>query len=306
MSAPEILDFHLHLCRSVSQEKLVFPRAGWPDEWYWANPTGIIRYMDGWNVSHVVTLNIMDTQAMIRARLNRGPGGIGEEELQEEMRSRVRGFNDWACALHREQPRIIAFIMADPVLFGERVTEEVERCLQLGAAGVKMHPSICGHLPDDKRALPIYELCQSASIPVLTDTTGKTDPDGGCVGSPINWRPVLRDFRELRLVLAHLCGERWDEQIELAREFRENLFFDMSGGFVDDTHPVASHREMPLQEGKRVFRKIGIERIFFGSDGPAGRREIPDSVSQLLQLGLTDGENVRILHDNAAAFLDVS
>jgi predicted TIM-barrel fold metal-dependent hydrolase len=304
---PEIIDFHVHLCRSVAEEKLVFPRAGWPDDWYWASPDRIVPYMNSWGVSHVVTLNIIDTGAMTRARLqkreNHGPEAV--EELQAEMRARVRRFNDWACELHRAEPRIIPFVMADPVLFGDEVGAEVERCLAQGAKGVKVHPGICGHFPADKRALPIYEVCSAANVPVLTDTSGKASRTGEVFGAPSNWRGVLQEFGDLRLVLAHLCGERWDEQITLAGEFKENLFFDMSGGFVDRRHPPASHREMPLEEGQRVFRVIGTERILFGSDGPAGHREIPDSVSQLLQLGLTEEENKRILRANAAELLSL-
>jgi predicted TIM-barrel fold metal-dependent hydrolase len=306
-SIPEIIDFHVHLCRSVAEEKLVFPRAGWPDAWYWATPERVVPYMDTWNVSHVVTLNIMDTGAMTRARLRKSGDSsqAALEGLREEMRARVRRFNDWACEVHSGQTRIVPFIMADPVLFGDEVAAEVERCLAQGAKGVKVHPGICGHFPDDKRALPIYEVCSSRDIPVLTDTSGKASSGGDFFGAPSNWRGVLKNFSNLRIVLAHLCGERWDEQIALAEEFKENLFFDMSGGFVDDHHPVASHRAMLLQEGSRVFRVIGTDRILFGSDGPAGRREIPDAVSQLLQLGLSDDENTRILRTNAAELLSL-
>ena len=304
----KIIDFHLHLCRSAEEESKVFPRKGWPDHWYWANPERIVSYMDNWNVAYGIQLNIMDTPRMIKSQLRR-TGGATEAEidaLKAKMRDRVEKFNTWACELHKAQPRIIPFVFADPVLFGSGVVDEVERCLAIGAKGVKMHPPICMHFPDDARALPIYELCSDRGIPILTDTSARaTGPNGEVYGSPVNWRPVLRQFRQLKLVLAHLCGQRWDEQLEMASEFRDEVFWDMSGGLVDDTHPTMSHREMPIEEGSRVFRKIGTDRIFFGSDGPAGRREIPDAVSQLLQLGLTDEENARILYDNAAELLQL-
>jgi predicted TIM-barrel fold metal-dependent hydrolase len=304
---PEIIDMHVHLCRSVAEEKLVFPRVGWPDEWYWATPERVIPYMDCWNVSHVVTLNIMDTGAMTRARLRRtgDSSAAAVEGIREEMRARVRKFNDWACDTHRAEERIIPFIFADPVLFGDAVADEVERCIAQGARGVKVHPGISGHYPDDARARPIYEVCSSRDVPVLTDTSGKTSSSGEVFGAPSNWRNVLKSFKDLRIVLAHLCGERWDEQIAIAAEFKENLFFDMSGGFVDDRHPFASHRSLPLQEGSRVFRAIGTERILFGSDGPAGHREVPDSVWQLLQLQLSDDDNARVLRTNAADLLGI-
>ena len=126
-SGPEIIDVHLHLCRDVNQERLVFPKDGWPDEWYWGNPDAVIPYMNERGVSYVATQNIMDTGRMTEARLARvRAGGASDEEVErvrldlaEQMRERVRGFNDWACETHAEEPRIIPFVMIDPVLFGE-------------------------------------------------------------------------------------------------------------------------------------------------------------------------------------------
>jgi predicted TIM-barrel fold metal-dependent hydrolase len=307
MEFPRIVDFHVHLCRSVEEEKRVFPRVGWPDEWYWGNEERIISYMDVWNISHIVIVNFMDTRTVTRARLARASNQPGFEHTQawdqscrEEMVDRVRRFNTWACELYRSQPRIIPFVMADPVLFGVDAVEEVERCLSLGAQGVKMHPRLCAHMPDDPRALPIYELCRDQSVTILTDTSGVPNGEGDVFGAPIYWRPVLKQFSELKLILAHMCGERWDEQLVLAREFGDNVFFDISGGLVDESHPIEAHREMPIQEGKRVFREIGPRRILFGSDLPI---RVPDTVSQVLQLGLSDEENRWILRDNAVGLL---
>ena len=33
-TAYDIVDVHVHLCRGTDQEKVVFPRKGWPDDWY--------------------------------------------------------------------------------------------------------------------------------------------------------------------------------------------------------------------------------------------------------------------------------
>src|SRR5712691_6635132 len=97
----EIIDVHLHLCRDTAQEKLVFPKRGWPDDWYWGSGDKIGPYMDARGISHVVTVNIMDTGRMTAARLARLPRDFSEAEVEqtridllEEMRGRVRSFND--------------------------------------------------------------------------------------------------------------------------------------------------------------------------------------------------------------------
>ena len=42
MATPEVIDVHIHLARDTAQEKVVFSKSGYPDEWFWANPEKII------------------------------------------------------------------------------------------------------------------------------------------------------------------------------------------------------------------------------------------------------------------------
>ena len=85
-SGPEIIDVHLHLCKDINQERLVFPKAGWPDEWYWGNPAAVIPYMNERGVSHVATQNIIDTGRMVEARLVRVRAGGADDEEVERVR----------------------------------------------------------------------------------------------------------------------------------------------------------------------------------------------------------------------------
>ncbi len=59
MAGYEIVDAHIHLCRDTAQEKVVFPKKGWPDDWYYGSPDTIIPYMDAKGISYVATMNIM-------------------------------------------------------------------------------------------------------------------------------------------------------------------------------------------------------------------------------------------------------
>jgi uncharacterized protein len=302
---PEIIDAHVHLTRSRKEEDLVFHRAGWPLGWYWGNEEAILDYMGPRNISHVVTLNIMDTRSMIESRRRRAVAvgqAVVESELEDEMRERVRRFNTWACELGRKSAGIISFVMADPVLFGPQLLAEVHRCLDLGAAGLKVHPYLCGHFPDHPDMLEVYAQCADAQIPILTDTTGELDAAGRQLGAPRYWGPVIANFPSLRLIVAHLPGELWDERLELGKLPAENLFFDISGGFVDERHPRVTHRELPIEQAERVLKKIGIERVMFGSDGPGRGVDILDMASQVLRLDLTDAEAEAVLSGNAKQF----
>ncbi len=309
---PRIIDTHVHLCRTTQEESIVFPRPGWDQAWYWANEERVIPYMDLWGVSHIVILNIMDTRRMIGRRLERSQPTDDRdkervvEELREDMRQRVRRFNEWACDLGKKEPRIIPFVMVDPVLFGEQVVEELTGWLERGAKGVKIHPNICGHFPNDPRLQPALELCQARGVTVVTDTTARPDHTGTHWGIPENWVPVLERFPSIKLVMAHLPGGRWDERVEIAARFRENVWFDLSQGFVDPEHPVAEHRQLSLEEAPRVIAKIGVERVLFGSDGPGNGTEIAGVAAQVMQLPLKASEKERILSGNAVDLLGLT
>lgn len=305
----EIIDVHVHLCRDTAQERLVFPRKGWPDEWFWASPERAERYMDYQGISHLVSVNMMDHNRMTAQRLVRLPADVSDTrleaaraELREEMCARVQAFNRWACDFGNARPRLIPFVMADPVLFGDALIDEVEACIELGARGLKVHPGICGHLPDHPSMLPVYDRCQELDLPILTDTGGDPDREVSPYGMPVNWVPVLKQFPRLRLIMAHFPGEYWDQRIAIAQEFRrDNLVFDTAGGFVDGQHPPRNHRELLGVHAARLFRQVGVDRILFGSDGP-GIDPI-DTARQVVGLDLTEEEKERILSKNARAFL---
>lgn len=309
MSGYEIVDVHLHLCRDTAQEKLVFPKPGWPDEWYWGSPDKITPYMDSRGVSYVVAVNIMDTAAMTEARIRRMKGATEDEvkkaqvALKEEMIDRVIKFNEWVCDVHRKNSRIIPFVMMDPLLFGDKAIDELNRCIKLGAKGIKVHPDICGHPPDHPNMMPVYQRCQDTGTWILTDSNGRGTPP---YGSPKNWIPVLSVFSKLKFIMAHLPDAMWDDRVDLARQFKDNLWFDMSTGFVDEYHPPGGHSALPVEQAVRVFRKVGTERILFGTDGPVrrrGERDILLAATQVAELPFTEDEKVQILSGNARRLL---
>jgi predicted TIM-barrel fold metal-dependent hydrolase len=226
------------------------------------------------------------------------------EPSTEEKRDLVKRLNRWACAIGTDRPRLIQFMAAEPMLFGKQLVDEVEECLGLGAKGVKVHPGNGRHLPDDPNLYPVYELCQQRGIPLLTDTGGEERNGVRPLNEPEFWIPVLRKFPRLRLIMAHFCGEYWEERVQIAQQFRgDNLVFDIAGGLVDDRHPIAGHRHLPSSQAPRIFRKVGIDRILFGSDGPF--HDPRDAAQQVVALDLTDSERERILSRNAKDYLNI-
>ena len=134
MDNPDIIDIHIHLCRDTQQEKVVFPKTGWPDKWYWASPDKVIPYMDARGISHVATMNIIDTNRMVEMRVGRARSqGASDADIAEarvtladDMRQRVRAFNDVMCEAAAKEPRIIPYVMVDPILFGTMVAVNLQ------------------------------------------------------------------------------------------------------------------------------------------------------------------------------------
>jgi hypothetical protein len=106
---------------------------------------------------------------------------------------------------------------------------------------------------------------------------------------------------EARLILAHAHGPGFPQLLfydVLARypEWGRNVWIDISvtavmlaGG------PFAGQFAW-------VLRKVGIDRVVFGSDYPLD--DPLTAVRAVVELGFTDEEQAAILHDNARALLN--
>ena len=308
MIAFEIVDLHVHLQRDVEMERIMYPRPGWPDDWFWFTPERVTQYMDFWNFSSIVSVNLMNERRVPfeRARIRGLPPTepVAEPLTDEEFRSLVRDLNEWGLDVGAEHPRILQFMATEPVAFGSRLVHDVEDWVRRGAKGLKVHPRVGRHLPSHPDMLPVYDLCQQLGIPILADTGG--EPIGGRppLTHPRHWTSVLRDFPRLKLVMAHFGGELWEDRVEIGSEFRsENVVFDLAGGLVDESHPPRGHRQLPAADAPRVFRAVGVDRILYGSDAPHG--DPMDTARQVAGLELTDSEKQQIFAGNAKRILGI-
>jgi predicted TIM-barrel fold metal-dependent hydrolase len=91
--------------------------------------------------------------------------------------------------------------------------------------------------------------------------------------------------------------------VELAQKY-PNVYFDISQSFSSPDHtPHGPHRGLAEEDAVRIMRKIGIERIMFGTDGPAV--PIEPQMQVFLRLPLTDDERQMILAENAKRILKI-
>lgn len=323
----EIIDVHVHLCRTEEEEKDYFPLPGRRERDRWATPEKAIEFMDRNNISKTAFMILVPRQyrgpLYEKAKLFELPEEKRKKEkkrISEQIGPLMREMNEWGCGVGRRWPRLLPFIgMSDDLGGPEAVAEEVTLRASQGAKGVKMHPGQFSCYPDDKVFWPMYEKCQELGLPILSDSGPwphshlvfmypnplgyKLYEDLKDYAEPKNWTKVLEAFPRLTVILAHLGSAWWDERIELAQKY-PNVYFDTSQGFAaPDQLPVVARRGLAEEDVVRVFRKIGVERIVFGTDMPG--IPLQPQLEQILRLPFTDKEKQMLLAENARRILRI-
>ena len=322
----EIIDAHIHLTRDLEEERNYFPFPGRRARDRWATPERVIEYMDRNGISAMAFMILIPRQFRAplfeKTKLMELPEEQRRKEakrISQQIASLVREMNEWGCGVGQRFPRLLPFIGMSNDLGGAEAVEEVELRASQGARGIKLHPGQFSHFPDDDELWPMYQKCQELGLPILADSgpwshshvmTVYPNPLGSQMhqahieyAEPKNFARVLEAFPRLTLILAHLGSAWWDERVELAQKY-PNVYFDTSQGFsAPDRIPVVPHRSLAEEDAVRIFRKIGVERIIFGTDFP-GIAPQPQ-LEQLLRLPLSDEEKRMILSENAKRILHI-
>lgn len=166
------------------------------------------------------------------------------------------------------------------------VDEEVRRQLDLGAIALKIHPVHAGIAANDRALYPAYEVCQAAGVPVVVHCGTSTFPGANVAfGDPVVFSEVLRDFRELTLVLAHGGRGWWYDAVAFYALSSERVWIELSG--------------LPPRRLKEYYSRQNWERLtrrmIFGTDWPgvpgiaknarAVAAQCPDEETAALVLG---------------------
>jgi uncharacterized protein len=182
----------------------------------------------------------------------------------------------------RSNGRMIPFVRLDVT---ESPIEEAERCLDLGARGIKLHPRAQKFDLDDGRLAPIFAIAAERRVPILIH--------GGRGLPPIadHLHGLLDAYPEAQLIIAHagiadLAG--------LAGRFagRAGVYFDTS---------VWSPIDL-----LSFYRLVPPEQIVYASDYPYGQQ--PSSLLIALRTaraaGLTEEQILQMLGPNAKRISD--
>jgi len=139
----------------------------------------------------------------------------------------------------------------------ENALDELDRIVSLGLYGVKFHPDYQGFEMDDRRLYPIYEKIEALKLPVVFHTGYDPVSPDYIHATPKMILRVMRDFRDMKIICAHLGSMNcFGEVEELLVGTR--VFFD--------TGYVAGH--MDPAQAFRIINRHGAEKVLFASDFP--------------------------------------
>ena len=148
----------------------------------------------------------------------------------------------------RSEGRLIPFVRLD---LTANPLEEAERCLDLGARGIKLHPRAQKFMLNDERLAPIFALAAERKVPILIH--------GGRGLPPIaeNLARLVEDYPDAQLIVAH-AGIADMAGLGGLLGGKAGVFFDTS---------VWSPLDL-----LHLYRLVSPEQVLFASDYPYGQQ----------------------------------
>ncbi|MDD6268824.1 MAG: amidohydrolase family protein [Oscillospiraceae bacterium] len=188
--------------------------------------------------------------------------------------------NTFISEVCNKYPQCIGFAALHP--YSETLEDEFERILKMPFKGIKLHPDFQEFNIDDRKVYPMYEMIESAGLPVLMHMGDATKR----FSTPDRLAKMLNDFPKIRIIAAHLGGyRRWEEAADILKP-SDRLRLDTSSclGF------------MPPEDAVRYIHRHGAENCFFGVDFPMWDHK--EELERFFRLNLSDTENRKILSEN--------
>jgi uncharacterized protein len=207
----------------------------------------------------------------------------------------------------QQNDAVIAAAAADPTHFYPVVSvhpadkqaalDELDRLAKLGAKEVKLHPNTQNFDVSDPDVGAVVEKCGQLNLVILFDSYKPWD-----ASEMGKFLLLAVQHPKTKIVLAHMGFSYFREAVsfELIRRLgmADNVWFDISA-------IAPTYAGSPVQpELVWTIRKVGTDRILFGSDFPVYTPE--ESEKAVRELGFTEAEEKQIFHDNAVNLLGLS
>jgi predicted TIM-barrel fold metal-dependent hydrolase len=208
---------------------------------------------------------------------------------------RTRARNDAVLKLAQDSCGFFYPVCSVHPADGAPALAEVDRVADAGAQWLKLHPNTQSFDVADPAVAEVVTKAAERGLPVLFDAYSPWDAN-----QPGKFVNLAMAVPEAKLILAHAHGPGFPQLLVydiLARYpwWGRNVWIDISAtGLMLAGGPFA-------EQFAWVLRKVGTDRVVFGSDYPLD--EPLAAAGAVAALGFTDAEQAAILHDNAAALL---
>ena len=198
---------------------------------------------------------------------------------------RVQGINDFIVQRLKANDALVGFGTVHAAM--ENMDAEVQRILDLGLKGVKMHPDSQRFSIDDLRLFPMYEAVQG-KVPVMLHM-GDHRYD---YSHPVKLRRILDLFPKLQVIAAHFGGySMYETACELLKD--TDCVFDVSSSLMF----------LPEGEAERYIGIYGAERMAFGTDYPMW--DPVKETERFFRLKLKEEQFEQICHKTAERILGI-
>jgi uncharacterized protein len=208
---------------------------------------------------------------------------------------RTRALNDAVLALCDGHDGFFFAACSVHPADGAEAAAELERVAELGATWVKLHPNTQDFDVADPEVTEVVRAATRLGLPVLFDAYSPWDR-----AQPGKFVSLAMAVPEARLILAHAHGA--DFPSLLVHEIVSRYPWWPRRVWIDVSATASLLAGGPFAEQFAwVLRKVGTDRVVFGSDYPLddpGR-----AIDAVLSLGFDDDELRAIFHDNAAELL---
>lgn len=168
------------------------------------------------------------------------------------------------------------------------VEKEIARIQTLGLKGIKLHPDFQHYYADSPEMDKIYEIAESAGLPVLIHA-GDRNTD---FSSPRRIANIKKRFPRIVIVAANLGGySEWDEAVD--NIIGRDIYIDTS----------SSLWALGPEKALRIIRAHDIDKILFGTDYPLTKHA--GEIRRFESMCLSDAEKEKIYSANAKKLLGI-
>jgi predicted TIM-barrel fold metal-dependent hydrolase len=220
------------------------------------------------------------------------PANVADEALKDRIAADWMAYNAWAITTAKQHPdRFAATCAIDPVLLGEQRTRaQIDRGLALGAIGLKIVPGFMNAYPFDPRMEIVWRVADQRGLTVTAMCAGESP---AAFSHPANFEEVARSYPNMRVVLAHMGLRGGEEVVVRLADKYPNVYGETSSWLGH----VGKPGQRTAAEAVDLFRRIGTDRILYGSNYPL--TDAAEYAQILRDLPLTTREKHQIFHENA-------